>query len=371
MLKIDRYIFKEMIAPFLAGTTVFLAVILANLIIGQADDIFSLNVAPHVILTWLFYQLPSIMTIAIPVGAMLATSLVVIRLGRGNEIVPLRLGGMSVHRFFAPFYVAGFVVSLLDLGVNEFVAPAAIDRANQVKLHALMQEPMSMPESNATFQAGGETYCHVGKVDLKRSEMHSVLLYKFAGGVPSEAVTAGLCTRDGKRWRLQNPRHTYFKPDGSFDHSQLEASMPVDFPSNLVELWDKDKQVENLTIREYLSRLSALKTIGDNADTGDGLANRAALTYYLYTKFTMPLSCLIFAILAAPLSFKFAKPRSGPFTGVLITIIVVFFANGTINWARVLTLAGSGAWFTPFVGAWIHVFIFGAIAAALTWRAER
>ena len=82
LLKAHRYILRELVPPFIGGTLLFVAVILANTIIGQSEDIFHLRASPRAIFTWLFYRLPFICTVAFPVGAMLGTSLTVIRMGR-------------------------------------------------------------------------------------------------------------------------------------------------------------------------------------------------------------------------------------------------------------------------------------------------
>lgn len=364
LLRTDRYILREMAAPFVGGTLLFVAVILANTIIQAGDEIFQRQASWQNILAWLFYRLPFILTVSLPVGAMLATSLTMIRLGRDNEITPLRLGGMSVRRLFVPFYLMGLAISLLALADAELLTPPALARSNALLSRVIMQQGEAVIEPNATFRAGGETFCHVSRVDLKRAEMDFVLVYRFDHGRPAEALCAPRGVRVDGQWQLQRGQHSWFDAEGRLARCEPFETYPVAFAQNLVELWDKDKDPEQLTIRELRRRLSLALATGDRL-------NAVSLRYFLATKFAMPLSCLVFTLLAAPLSLRFARPQTSPFLGLLLTIIVVFFANGTINYARTIALSGPNTWLGPGLAAWAHVGIFGALAALLIWRAER
>jgi lipopolysaccharide export LptBFGC system permease protein LptF len=353
-----------MLVPFAAGTLVFLAVILANTIIKSSDAIFQLRTPWLVICRWLFYRVPFILALALPVGAMLATSLTIIRLGRDNELTPLRLGGLSVRRALLPFYFAGLAISATALFVNERVTPAALARSNEILAKVILQQGDRVVKPNATFRAGGETFCHVSRVDMQRAEMEFVLIYRFHAGRPQEALSAPRCVREHGGWVLLRGQHTWFDAEGRRLRSETFERYPVAFAANLVALWDEDKEPEQLTLREIHERLRLLEQSGDRQTARD-------LRYFAHTRFALPLTCLIFTLLAAPLSLRFARPQASPFAGVFLTIVVVFLANGTINWAKTLTLQGQNAWFSPLVGAWLHVWVFGALAVWLIARAEQ
>lgn len=363
MLRIDRYILREMAPPFLAGTLVFLTVILASTIIQSSEEIFQLQTPPGAVFAWLWHRVPFILVFALPVGAMLSANLTIIRLGRDNELVPLRLGGMSVRRLFRPFLWAGVAASLLSLAISEFIVPPSLARANEVLAKVILQSPDQVVKANKTFRTGGEAFCHVGRVDMRAATMDFVLIYRFADGAPRESLAASRCRRVGRGWQLENGQHSWFDQQGRLERTEPFATYPVEFADNLVSLWDEDKAPEQLTVRQARARLALMR------DTGETRAG-VELRYFLHAKLSMPLTCLIFTMLAAPLSLRFARPQTSPMMGVLLTIIVVFFANGTINWAKVLALAGSNAWLGPEVAAWLHVVVFGAVAAGLIARAE-
>jgi len=139
MTRLDRYVLREALLPFMAGVVGFVAVILINTIINSTSAILTQNVSVWVILRWLCYRVPIVMTFALPVGCMLGTSLLVVRMGRDNELAPWRLGGVSLRRIFRPLLWAGLLVSLLALLNSEYLAPKFRTKAARLLIdHSLM-----------------------------------------------------------------------------------------------------------------------------------------------------------------------------------------------------------------------------------------
>jgi LPS export ABC transporter permease LptG len=360
----DRYVVSEMVVPMIAGTLLFAAVVLANVIVKSSETILQLDTPWHVTVRWLGYRLPIILTLALPVGAMLATALVVIRLGRDNELTALRMGGLSVRRMFAPFYLVGLLTSAFAFVNNEYLAPPAARRANELFLGSILRGGGPVIKNNATFRAAGESFCHVSRVDLQRDRMEFVLIYRLQDGRPKEALCATAAEREQGQWVLRNGQHSVFNDDGSLARAPEPFDRyPVQFADNIVDMWEDDKDPQAMTLRQVQTRLALAESAGDNL-------NAVRLRYYLHAKWSIPVTCLVFTLLAAPLSLRFARPGSHPFAGVLLTIAVVFFCNGTINWARTIALSGA-AWMPPELAAWAHVAVFGGLALVLLARAER
>ena len=65
-----------------------------------------------------------------------------------------------------------------------------------------------------------------------------------------------------------------------------------------------------------------------------------------YFKLSLPLMCFVFALCSPPLSLRFA--RTGAFTGVLLSIVVVFVAWNTL---LLMKAVGLGGYVSPVVAA--------------------
>ena len=64
-------------------------------------------------------------------------------------------------------------------------------------------------------------------------------------------------------------------------------------------------------------------------------------------KYSIPLACLVFALIAAPISLRFA--RYGSFVGIVIAILIVFLYNGVRSWTLAFGLSGS---LDPMLAGW-------------------
>ena len=82
-------------------------------------------------------------------------------------------------------------------------------------------------------------------------------------------------------------------------------------------------------------------------------------------RFSIPLSCLIFALMAAPLSLRFA--RGGSFWGILLSIVLGFIYYNTIFFAKIM---GTNGVIPPVVAGWSQDILFGLLGVFLISREE-
>jgi len=90
------------------------------------------------------------------------------------------------------------------------------------------------------------------------------------------------------------------------------------------------------------------------------LADARKLEVNRWFKLTLPLMCLVFAICSPPLTLRFA--RTGAFTGVLLSIVVVF-----VGWNTMLLLkaVGLGGYLPPLLAAVATPILFAALGVWL------
>src|SRR5438270_3705785 len=103
--------------------------------------------------------------------------------------------------------------------------------------------------------------------------------------------------------------------------------------------------------------------LGGPSTFASAAINEFTLDYYL--RFSIPLSCLIFAIMAAPLSLRFA--RGGSFWGILLSIVLGFVYYNTIFFAKIM---GTNGVIPPVVAGWSQDILFGLFGVFLIMREE-
>jgi lipopolysaccharide export LptBFGC system permease protein LptF len=87
------------------------------------------------------------------------------------------------------------------------------------------------------------------------------------------------------------------------------------------------------------------------------------LEVYLHFKYSIPIACLVFAIIAAPLGHRYA--HHGTYVGVVVALLAVFLYNGLRSWTLAFGLAGA---LDPMVAGWAPDAIFGVLGLILLVR---
>jgi lipopolysaccharide export system permease protein len=90
------------------------------------------------------------------------------------------------------------------------------------------------------------------------------------------------------------------------------------------------------------------------------------MVYELYMKTSLPIACLVFVLLGAPLSF--VPNRNSKAIGTGLSIVIIFFYYILLSAGKALYITGV---ISPFSGAWLPNFIVGTIGMVMVWKARR
>ena len=126
---LSRYIFKELLWPFLLALLVFSSVAIMTKIIDLMDLVFNKGISPGRVMLLVVYLLPSLLIYTVPMSVILAVLIALGRLSADSEIIALKASGISLYQMMSPFLalcLTGFVltalcsVSLESLGRRTF-----------------------------------------------------------------------------------------------------------------------------------------------------------------------------------------------------------------------------------------------------------
>ncbi len=358
MRLIDRYLLRE----FLFWLAIFLS---AFLVIWISFDLtFHLNgfQQAHLrgkdVVQYYFFEIPEFLPIALPVSLLLATLYVITNHSRHNEITAIRAAGISLVRLCMPYFVAGLLLSVLLFAFNEYFAPQAGDRADEILLRRV--DPSA------------------------KAKRHLVKLDFVNYGIGGKGRVWHASTYNTETFEMSHPLITWWPTN---DQLQLSATTGA---------WTNGTWVFSGEVVETLGTLRVLKTnylampefaetpieiqsdIKVNAYHGISTKTRRAdipladivnylqfhprpdrsIRNWLYTKlhgrFAGPFTCLIVVIVAIPFSAR--SGRRNIFVGVAASIFI-FFAYFVLQ--QVGLAFGESGWIPPWLGAWVPNLFFG------------
>jgi lipopolysaccharide export LptBFGC system permease protein LptF len=120
-----------------------IALILVSTVVSifeRVDDIDEHKPPFWVVITYYLSRIPQDVFLIAPISVLLTTLLITGSFARNSEIIAMLAGGVSIYRIMVPLLIIGFIMSLLMLGLNEFVVPVT-NRMNIESLRRIKGKP--------------------------------------------------------------------------------------------------------------------------------------------------------------------------------------------------------------------------------------
>lgn len=356
MKRLDRYILKEMATPMLVGTVVIALLFMANefIAIFKSFEVSRLPVAA--ILQMVLYRMPYWLSLTLPSGTAIGVALAVSRLARESEITAMRAAGVPIRRIFLPILLVGLIVGVANFLIVEKLIPPAAKQYRNVTGRASVLGSAPAFKSNVMLQLDRYTASfgtiqrtREGTVLLKdvvifeRPKAGETWLYIAAEGVYDDGV-----------WTIPN---TYaWKMSGTDLIATHSVQMVINERIRVPDLFAQPTPDE-----ETASALRKAIVAGKAAR-----ADTSILEVAYYVKFSLPASCIVFALASA--AFAVTMMRSGPFVGLIVSMgLVMLFYNVHIVSTEII---GRNGWLPPMLSAWLPDVLYGLVALVLIWRAE-
>lgn len=362
MRRLDRYVFKEMFVPFLAGTLIVALLFQANSYIFLAKSYSLENIPLLARVQWLVYTLPSQLKLTLPTGMALAASLSIGRMGRESEITALRAAGVSVRRLMVPVIFFGLVAGGLNYVVVDRLIPQSAKKARELtEKNAILglSKTDKMFKANAFVQI--ENYAaSFGATtrDPKDETLHmdDVMLIEHVGGGTSSIVVAPSGVYDAGVWTFRDA-HVYRTTAYERNGAPIEALSADEFVLNQKQDLNAFFAAGSLGIGENYEEMPTadLRAAIQTARLNKSSPRRFEVE--LNSRFAALFACAIFAFCSAVFSVAFS--RSGGFAGLLVSFMVVmaYYNAYVIS----LDILGRQENVPTWLAAWLPNFAFGLL----------
>ncbi|MFC1568552.1 LptF/LptG family permease [Candidatus Margulisiibacteriota bacterium] len=350
MKVIDRYVGIEMIGPFVVGIVGFVLVLAVDLLFTMTDLIINKGVPLGAVLKLLAYKLPSLMVLTFPVSTLFATAMALGRLSKDNEITALRTSGISLFRISAPILVIGILVSLAAFINSERIVPHANQVANNIIRQIIYKKPLPEVKQNVFFKDAHDRHYYARRVNMQTKTMENIMVYEVTNEKFPRVILAESATFAGRVWDLKNGTIHKYDREGYLNYEAAFADMKLNVSEDVLT-FSGPKTPAEMDSNELKAQIGILDKGG---------VNTHALKTELLTKYSLPLTCFVFALIGVP--FSLTSPRSGRTWGVVMTIVFMFTFY---VFASVFRSLGRGAILPPVLAAFTPQAAFTVIGFAL------
>lgn len=118
-----RYIYRELIFPFLFAISVVTFVLLSNFLFKSVDRLLGKGLQLSVIFEFLYLNLAWIVAMSVPMAVLVAALMAYGRLAEDNEITAMRASGISFTTILGPGLIFGTLVCLFMVYFHNYVLP--------------------------------------------------------------------------------------------------------------------------------------------------------------------------------------------------------------------------------------------------------
>lgn len=354
MRLLDRYILTQLLVPFLIGLFTFALIILGDVARQLGSALLGSSVPPLLIAKYLIYNSPHALSWSMPVGTVLGVAMAITLLANHGEITAIRAGGVSFPRLCRSIVIAGALASALSFYLGEYVSPPASRKAREAFVRIGFAQPIVQEQRNVFFRDERERRIfYVGHMNPQTNELERITIWGHdREGRIRLITTAQWAEVRGNVWYLREGATVTLDEQGDPQGGVRKfREQEITLWAALQDYYASRRTPFEMSAGELGEMISTLGPAGRDTQ-------RMRVQYHF--KYSIPLACLIFAMIAAPISFRFA--RHGSFVGIVIAVLIVFLYNGVRSWTLAFGLAGT---LDPVLSGWIPDVVFGVLGVGL------
>jgi lipopolysaccharide export system permease protein len=368
---IYRYLAFEFFPPFLYSFCLISLIILLNLIIQMLGRIAGKGLDPYVVMEFFFLNLAWIVALAVPMAVLVATLTAFGRLSAENEITALKAAGISLWRLMIPFFVLGGILCGLLIVFNNQVLPEFNHRSRVLSGDIHRKRPTLALEEGIFIFDLPKYVLWAQRIDQKQSRLYDLVIYDKSN--PRYPTVVSADEGDLSFVRAEEAFHLYLyrgeihrqdtKDPAYYQRTRFETSLlRVAAPNMVFERQESGYRSDReLSAPAMWAQVQKMKE--------DPEKNRRRINSFLveiHKKYSIPVACLVFVLIGAPLGVRVHRGGLGVATGLSVVFFLVY-------WAFLIggeDLADRGL-MTPAMAMWMPNILLGIVGIILVRRTIR
>jgi len=344
--------------PFLGALAVCVVLLVGHTLWTITDIALENQVPATAVMSFCLLRVPWALSLALPVSVLFASALAVSRLARDNEVFAFGFSGIATARVLAPTLIVGLLASGLSFAVGELFVPWASTASENLARNMILGRKAFSLAVGRFIEAGPDSYAYALGAGPDDS-IHGLLVFQALPNSPPALLTAERARLENGWLILEKPTVYYPGTDGGFlegpgDEARIDVSRVVR------QLWQWRPGAEQMSLHQLLAEMQALRAGGGAAP--------ARYELQAHWRLALPLACLVFALLAGPVTLRFE--RGGSLVGLLVTVLCMFVYFLIMVWtepimAGLQVVFGAQSPWPPFIAAWWGTVLFACVGGYL------
>ncbi len=356
MRLLDRHVLAHLVVPFLIGILLFMLILLGEVAYHIGSTIVGGRVSALLIIKYLLLRAPRAIVWSLPFGSLLGVAMAVSGLAHHGELTAIRSAGVSMPRLCASAIAIGALASVLGIGMNALVVPSAMREAQAALTEMMMTQPVADEAYDQFFRDEQGRFYYVAEMLPAENLLRRVMIWdRDSEGRLRTITSAERAGMSGTIWTLRDGSVARLDERGQIDgRVEKFSTKTIELSRALQHYYSEQRTPAEMAPHELQELITVRQATGGDTQR---------LEVYLHFKYSIPLACLVFVLIAAPLAHRYS--RHGTYTGVVLAIVIVFLYNGVRSWTLAFGLAGT---LSPVFAGWSPDVLFGIVGLLLLLR---
>jgi lipopolysaccharide export system permease protein len=356
---LDRYIFAELLAPFLISLSALCFVMLTKELLRLVELLVSKGVGFWAVLKVFLYLLPSFLVLTLPIAGIIASITAFSRLSYDKELVAMRAAGLSLFRLSRPVLVFSCLVFGLTLVLSQWGQPWTSVSMKKLALN-LLREQITFALDKGVFNEPVPKMVVYASDSEDGDGKGSIFIADERNPADARIIVASdhalLSDAGSNQVGLRLLNGSIHSRLSDVDQYQQVSFSTYDLRVNLDQSLYASSE-ERPTREAILEKLN-------QTNWQDPGALRRLMEHYKDLAF--PTASLIFGMLGVPVGI--VSKRSGRIGGfaVGVMIVIAYYVLNVLCEFLVTTWT-----LPPFAGAWLPNAVFVVVGIGLFYRVSR
>ena len=259
MKKLDQFILRSFIGPFIAILLVVVFILMMQFLWLYIDELVGKGLSFKVILEFLGWGSATLLPLSLPLSTLLASMMTLGTLGENNELLAIKAAGISLQRVMIPLALICGVVSVGAFFISNDLIPVAYNKIYTLRDDiGKTKEEIKIP--TRTFYNGIEGY--ILRVNTRNDEtgmMHGVMVYNHTNNKGNTSLTLA----DSAEMKMSKDKSylTFVMYNGS-NYEETNTKKYRDTTLQLQKI-DFDKQAMIIPLKNYAFQKSDSSRFND------------------------------------------------------------------------------------------------------------
>ncbi len=356
---IDRYIVREIIAPFVLGVGLLTFALVTGRLLKLTEMVVNKGVTLGDVASLIGYIMPAFLELTFPMAVLLGVLMGFGRMSGDRELIAARACGMSLYRLAAPVLGFAVVIWIISSWLAFSVRPWANSHLRE-EIFNITQTRSAAGLKDKVFNRNFPgLVIYVDHISPEDEVLHGVLISDARNPAQQNTIVAkdGIIVSDraNQTITLRLYNGTVFGLERASDKTHFTSFRIYDInvrPESELGIGERDPSEMSFgALRRAIAKARAA-----------GKPDFAAETE-VASKFTLPFTTVLFALLGIPLGLKPARGGQSERFGVAIALFFLYYS--LMRAGEALALRGR---LEPLVAMSIPDIIFALLAVVLFLR---